>query len=121
MHFWGKLEKGTTGPTLPLKERDLARENAWLRTSEGTTNGQKKKGRVLSTQSTADHQTPTIHAGRSIHHMTKRSRKHFVLGCTSSDAPNFPPIAEASAALRANTALEKIEVRTSAHLSPESG
>lgn len=69
----------------------------------------KKKGSVLSTPSTAGHQTPTIHTGRSIYHMTKLSHKHFVLGCTSSDAMNLPLIAEASVALRGNTAVEKMK------------
>lgn len=104
--FLRELLKTTTGPA-PPKKRDLTRENAWLRTSRGQ-QMVKKKGSVLSTPSTADHQTPTIHTGRSIYHMTKLSHKHFVLGCTSSDSAQiFPPLEEASEALRGNTALPR--------------
>lgn len=119
MNFWESFVKTTTGPT-PPKMRDLAGENEWLRTSRGQ-QMVNKKGSVLSTSSTADNQTPTIHTGRSIYHVTKVSDKHFVLGCTSSDTTlNFQPIAAASAALCWITALENIEVHKNTHHSPKS-
>lgn len=110
--------KTSTSPTPP--QRDLATENAWLRTSVGQ-QIVKTRESVLSTPSTAGHQIPTIHTGRSIYHMVKLSHKCTAPGCTSSDALNFPPIAEASAVLPVNTTLKKAEVHHNAHPSPKSG